>query len=826
MLLGRENERKRIDRLLGRARSGAGGALVLRGEPGIGKSALLEYARGHANGMRTVSVHDPASPTLLSSVAFSLLRTDGHAQPLLVIIDDVHRLDARSSAEIGLAAQRLGGEPVALLCAVEDDGVACALSGLAGIEELHLEGLNRELTRELLVWLWACEPDPAVLEQLLVETGGNPLALRELAGLLRRTQILGEEPLISPLPVGARVARLFLHPMRDLPELTRTALLVTAAAGPEIRVRIAIALHLLKRDHDEDLRVDFCHLEQLAFEPAEAAGIVERDDDEVRFRHPIVRSAVYHRALVDARRAAHRALARALALLPDPQAADRRAWHHAAAAAPSLRASTGAAVEAVALQAYSRRRYAAAAQGLEWAAAQTGEADHRARCLLRAASSWHLVGRSQRADELLDQALADATDAQLRADLVRLRGRLWTWTGQPAAAHRLLVSQAAQIEALDVHRSVLMLVDAGLAALLAGESELAMWAAGRGEQLAAPLGGTSVMAASGCASAIRIACGTAVSAYLLAGPLAATLSSSQVAALDGQWVGLAAWALIWLERYETAARVLGRVVEQARAENAPALLPVPLALLAEVAFRTGRWDDARRLAAEAVDLGERAGLPGGQALGLACLAQLDAARGLELRSRSRAAAAVECSSGSPWPRPQAIAALGLLALGIGQTYEAIRHLETTAVMLAEYGIRDPSVVQWAPDLIEAYLRAGRIADARCLLDDFEAQAERTERAWALAATARCRGLLAGESEFEYHFAAALRWHNRTEAPFEWARTALCLGVRLHRAGRCPEARVHLRAALGAFEQLGATPWAQQARVELRMTGDEADRFAG
>ncbi|MGH8902855.1 MAG: helix-turn-helix transcriptional regulator, partial [Egibacteraceae bacterium] len=161
-------------------------------------------------------------------------------------------------------------------------------------------------------------------------------------------------------------------------------------------------------------------------------------------------------------------------------------------------------------------------------------------------------------------------------------------------------------------------------------------------------------------------------------------------------------------------------------------------------------------------------------------------------------------------------------LGIGETHEAIRHLETAAAMLAEFGLRDPSVVQWAPDLVEAYVRAGRIADARRLLDHFEAQAERTERTWALAATARCRGLLAAEAEFAYHFAAAFRWHDRTETPFEWARTALCLGARLRRAGRRPEARVHLRAALVTLERLGATPWAQRARAELRLAGDQAD----
>lgn len=815
MLLGRGDERARIDRMLARAGRGVGGVVVVRGEPGIGKSALLAYARHQAGGLPTVNVRDPASPSLLSSAAWGRLRAGGNAQPLLVIIDDAHRLDERALAEIDLAAPSFHDQAITLLCAVTD-GAEYGLLGRPGVEELRLGGLDREASRELLAWLWGREPDPAVLQQLHEETGGNPLALRELTGLLRKTQIVAEEPLASPLPVTARVARAFLRPVQGLPDLTRTALLLVAAAGRETKTTLSAALHLLARD-----QADPRQLRRLALEPAEDAGIVEWDDCQVRFRHPIVRSAVYHRAPADARRAVHLAVARALTLLPGPQAADRRAWHHAAAIASSS-CATGAAVEAAALQAYSCRRYAVAARGLEWAASFTTEADHRARCLFRAASGWHLVGRSQQADRLLDQALADAADARLRADIVRLRGRMWAWTGQPAAAHRLLVSQAAEIQRLDAHRSALLFVDAALAAVLAGNGEQAHLAASQAEQLAMPLGGDTARAVSGCVSAIRVACGDVTSAYPLVGSLAVFLSGDKASSLDGQWIGLAGQALIWLERYEVAEQALGQVVEQARTGDLPTLLPVPLALLAEAAFRTGRWEDARRLAAEAVDIGERAGQPDGQALGLGCLARLDAARGLELRSRSRAAAAAKRASGSPWLQPQATAALGLLALGLGESYEAIRHFEAAAAALAEQGLHDPSVVQWAPDLIEAYVRAGRVADARRLLDRFESQAERTERTWALAAAARCRGLLASEPEFEYHFMAAFRWHDRTDTPFERARTALCLGARLHQAGRCVEARAHLRAALGALEQLGATPWAQRARAELRMTGDQAD----
>jgi DNA-binding CsgD family transcriptional regulator len=763
--------------------------------------------------MRTISVHNPSSPEFLHSAVFGLLSKDGHSQPLLVVIDDAHRLDAHSTAALGRAAAHLGGKAAALLCAVGDNGVARTLPGT--IRELCLKGLDRESTRRLLVWLWGAEPDPTVLDQLVVETGGNPLALRELVNLLRKTQLAGEEPLSSPLPVSGHIGHAFLRAVRDLPDRTQTALVVAAAAGLESTARIAMALHLLEPDNDDPR-----HLERLVLEPAEQAGIVERDANRVGFRHPIVRSAVYHRASAGGRRGAHLALARALALLPDPQAADRRVWHQAAATASSPRSSAGAAVEAAALQAYSLGQYTAGGRGLELAASLSTQADHRARCLLRAATGWYLSGSGEQADQLLDLALTDAKDPWLRADLMRFRGWLWTWTGKSAGAYSLLEGLAARADALDdAHSSASLCVDAGLAALLAGDGQLASRAAKRAEQLAAPLGSATLRTVSLGVSPITLVSGRAVGAYPLTDrqPCA-----DEVAALGDQWAPLAAQTLIWLERYETAEQALDQVVEHARARNAPALLPVPLALLAETAFRTGRWEDARRLATEAVNAGERVGQPHGRALGFGCLARLYAARGLELQCRSQATAVVEHAPEGSWSRAQAAAALGLLALGIGETHEAVCHLKAAATMLTAHGFHDASVVQWAPDLIEAYLRAGRVADARRLLDRFETQAERTERTWALAVTARCRGLLASEEEFEYHFAAAFRWHDRTQTPFERVRTALCLGTRLRRAGRLREARVHLHAALGVLEQLDATPWAQRARAELRMTGDQAD----
>jgi DNA-binding CsgD family transcriptional regulator len=167
--------------------------------------------------------------------------------------------------------------------------------------------------------------------------------------------------------------------------------------------------------------------------------------------------------------------------------------------------------------------------------------------------------------------------------------------------------------------------------------------------------------------------------------------------------------------------------------------------------------------------------------------------------------------------------LGLLEMGLGSPERAIRELEDVARLVEAHGLEDPSVVQWAPDLIEAYGRVGRVAEARDALARFEAQAERTGRTWALAAAARCRGLLADGDAFEEQFESALRYHECTPTPFELARTELTLGERLRRAKRPADARVPLRAALETFERLGAAPWAEHAGVELAASGERERR---
>jgi DNA-binding CsgD family transcriptional regulator len=174
----------------------------------------------------------------------------------------------------------------------------------------------------------------------------------------------------------------------------------------------------------------------------------------------------------------------------------------------------------------------------------------------------------------------------------------------------------------------------------------------------------------------------------------------------------------------------------------------------------------------------------------------------------------------------AASVLGLLELGLGRLTEAITHLELVGALLAPIRLGEPATVQWAPDYIEACLRAGQMEAAAKALDTFQEQAEGTGRTWALATAARCRGLLADPGQAELAFAEAYRWHTHCAMPFELARTQLCHGHQLRRAKQRSAARDCLRAALATFEQLDARPWAEQAQAELQATGETARRRSG
>ena len=843
-LIGREAETARIATLLKEAQSGHSRALLVGGEAGIGKSALLRYAVGQAGGMIVLRARGMESESELAFAALgdlfrpvldyliklpepqavalagalglrppvagdrfticagtlNLLAAVAEVAPVLAVVDDAQWLDTSSAEALLFAARRLDSESVAVLFAVRE-GEAGAFSA-SGLEQLTLAGLGREHARELLSRRLKHEPAPEVAERLVRGTQGNPLALVEIPGLLSDGQLAGDEPMEEPLPAAPAVERAFLRQIEALHAEAREALLVAAASESGRLDVIEAALEAL----DLDLQ---------ALDPAEESGLISVERDVLEFRHPLLRAAVYHAAPGRARRDAHEALAKAAT----GERTDRRAWH-LAAAAPELDEEVASALEHAALEARERGGHAEAALALERAARLTADEGERGRLLFEAADDSRIAGRADRALELLEGALATTREPRARARIQHLRGAVEMWVGTPTDAHGLLVEEASKVGELDPGKAARMLTDAAWACLMGTDIRAGLETAERAHAAAEKASSTTQIHAAAVLGVALLLSGRTGEAFPLLERFQPLLESPDFGRV--RQLVTPAQVLTWIEEYDLARRLFTRMIDAARRQSALGYLAYPLAGLSELDFRTGNWAAAYAGAAEAIRIAEETAQHVVHAFGLVCLARVEAAQGREGDCRAHSARAsgiapVEIDAVAAY----AISTLGLLEVGLGQSENATIHLELLARQVRKRGLGEPAVIQWAPDLIEAYTRTGRNDDAARELEVFGQQAEETQRNWALAAAARCRGLLASDEEFEASFVQALELHALTPTPFEQARTELCFGERLRRSRRPTDARKPLRSALETFERLGADPWAERARIELAASGETA-----
>src|SRR5436305_2882290 len=454
MLLGREHETARIDRLLDEAREGQSGALVLSGEPGIGKTALLDYAAKRPEGMTVLEargieseaelpfvaladllrhaiglierIPEPQAAALRAALALgpraagdrftvcagvlSLLAAAADESPVLVLVDDAQWVDRSSMQAVLFAARRLDAEGIAVLIARRRDSEV----DLSGVPEIDLGGLAEDAASALLQ---RSGPVAAsVAAELIAASGANPLALIEVPSLLTPAQLTGVEPLGGPIPTGDALERAFMRRVGELPDQTQRALVVAAASGLS--------------DFDEIVAaVERAGLEPDALDAAERAGLTVVDGSRFSFQHPLLRSAVYQGATALMLRAAHEALARG--------GGERRPWHLAAAADEPDAALT-AELERSASTARRRGGHAEAAAALETAAQLTEEDDARAKLLRDAAHEAWRAGQTGRALLLLDDALAHATERELIGRIHHLYGVIEMWRGSPAAAYERL----------------------------------------------------------------------------------------------------------------------------------------------------------------------------------------------------------------------------------------------------------------------------------------------------------------------------------------------------------------------------------------------------
>jgi DNA-binding CsgD family transcriptional regulator len=838
MLLGREPEISRIDALLEDARNRQSGALVLRGEPGIGKTALLEYAAEQAAGMTILTacgveseaelpfvaladlvrpllgllpeVPDAQAAALRAALALgppsagdrfttcagllSLLGAAANESPVLVTVDDAHWVDRSSLQALLFAARRLDAEGVAVLVARRRD----AELDLSGLDELVLEGLGAEAAGGVLGRAGRVIAD-SVAQDLIAASGGNPLALLEAPSLLSAAQLAGEEPIQGPLPAGETLERAFLQQVGSLPAETQRALVVAAASPSSALEEIVAAVRRAGIDPE-------------ALDPAEQANLTLVEDGRLEFAHPLLRSAIYGSAPAMLRRAAHEALADA--------GGERRPWHLAAASeAPD--AAVAAELEQSATAASGRGGHAEAALALEAAARLAEDDDVRASFLRDAADEARRAGQTAKALDLVEAALAAALQPELRARIEHLYGVIEMWSGSALAAYERLRGEAGRVEAIDPARAARLLTDAAWACFMAGEVDLGCEAAEQATALAEGRGGLAEVASGALLGIALLLGGERGKAEPLLRRHQQLLDDPEFVERRYAVLWPAAQALVWLEEHDQARAVFDRVIDHARAHSAPSILPYTLTGLAELDFRTGGWARAYANAAEAVTLARETEQPAALSFALAGLARVEAAQGRADDCRLHVTEAFDLGEGRVGAGAvvvYAAAALGLLELGVGRVEEAIAPLSRVAGEVRAHGLRQPTVLQWAPDLIEALARGDRREEALELLADFEATAESSPSMWALGAAARCRGLLA-EAGFEADFARAIEIQGALGSPFEIARTELCLGERLRRSRRRKDARGVLRSAIERFERLGAAPWAERANTELRASGE-------
>ncbi|WP_143737521.1 helix-turn-helix transcriptional regulator [Microbispora sp. GKU 823] len=806
MLYGRSAEMAAIDDLIDRAGKGSGGALVLRGEAGAGKTALLDLAASRGGPMRVLrttgveaeadlafaALHQLLLPVtglldalpepqaeavcgalglapagsgdrfLLAAGVLSLLAEAAAPDGLICVVDDFQWVDRPSADALLFAARRLGTEPIAMPLAVRGD------MPVKGLPSLEIAGLAEPAAAELLdAGFTLAAP---VRRDLVTLTGGNPLALRESARLLTPAQRAGREPLPDPLPGGNR---LFGDRVAALSEGARlTALLAAVESDLGLVLRAA----------------DRLGAGEAALPELESAGLAGVAGTHVRFRHPLIRSAVYEAGSPAQRREAH-------AVLAELSDGDRRAWHLAGAALGQDESVAAALARAAELD-RDRGGYGAAATALTRAAELTPEPLVRARRLKDAAVAAWLGGRPGQAESLLAEACEFAgADAALHMEIAQLRGRFELNSGDAAEAVRILASG----DTLE------MLADASEAAAYVGDTEAIIEI---GRRAAAFPEGFLRDVVAGIGAALADGSGH----DLLRRALGRTGELREAA--EFLWAAAAASQLGEVDLSAELAERAGRV---ARVSGMTGQLPVVLEFVATAERLAGRLAESRAVSEEALELAREAGYANTVAAHLANLAAVAALRGEEevCAQYAREALAIAVPHRVGLRAGVAAYALAMLDLCLGRF--AAAHDRFTAIASAGPGAGHPAVVwRTTPTGSRPPWGAGDPDAARRALEAYERWSAHAGTAESRALLARCRGLVLPDDQAVEALLEASRLHAN---PFEAARTGLLLGERLRRTHRPGEARAHLRAAFETFHRAGAAPWARRAHGELRAAGE-------
>ena len=833
-LMDRVSERDALDRLINAVRAGQGRALVVRGDPGMGKTVLLDHMARQARGCRVaravgmqsemelafaglhqlcapilhragrlpvpqrdalrtafgIAAGPPPDRFLLGLAVLSLLSGVAGERPLICLVDDAQWLDRASAQTLGFAARRLGADPVGLVFAAREPGLE-----LAGLPELAIEGLQDDDARALLDSALAAPLDTRVRDLIIAETHGNPLALLELPRGLTPAELAGGFGLPGAAPLTGRIEDSYARQLEALPGPTRRLVQLAAAdpSGDQSLVRRAA----------ERLGIPV-----QAAAPAVEAGLVEFDG-RVRFRHPLARSAAYRSASFAERQQMHAALAEVTDPAADP---DRRAWHRAQAA-PGPDEEVAAELERSAARAQARGGLAAAAAFLERSVRLTADPEGHTERILAAAMASMQAGAFGKALDLLATAEAGPLDELQSARVDLLRGQVAFASGNGSGAPPLLLKAARRLEPLNLELAretyltawnaacITAHLDEGIVLLEISRAVRALPAPGGNPRpLDLLLDGLALLITEGHAAATP--------ALQRAAKAFAGMPVDDV--LRWGWVATAASALMWDD--EGTRVVYARQVQLVRNAGALAHLPLYLSRLAIASAWMGDFGGAAALIAESDSVAAATGSP----IASYALLRLRALQGWEAEASPAIASEIEQG------QPHAQWAAAVLYNGLARYEEA-----APAARQAASKTFDPWISMWAlPELVEA---AARIGDAELACDALVRLAETTQPCGtdlALGIEVRCRALLSDGAAADDLYREAIHRLSRTRLRPELARAHLLYGEWLRRAGRRLEAREQLRTAHDMLIAIGMEAFAERTRRELIATGETVRERTG
>lgn len=838
LLVDRGNERAAIDGLLASVRRGLSAVLVLRGNQGAGKTTLLDYAVGAASGFQVSAVagveseinlpyggvHQmlipflpliddlpvpqrqplrvafgleagaPPERFLVGLACLTLLSRAAEGQPVLCAMDDAHWIDAESALVLGFVARRLYADRVGMILAIGD---TCELPAFGQLPTVEVGGLPESAAAELLRSVSGSPLEPAVVERVVADAERNPLALVDIGSHYTNDELAARTYLPGPIPVGEQLQERYLRRVRRLPaQVQELALLVAAdSSGDRNRVWQAAAEAGIDADAAESA--------------AAAADLIEASGSRVRFRHPVIRAAVYHGASDAVRRRAHHWLSRASGRQDD---ADWQVWHRAAAAAEPDE-PLAADLEAAAGRARRLGAYTATAALLQRSAALTPDDRIRARREVALAEVELMIGHAATAQRGAGDALSRLSDNGARGQAQVVIGEALFAQGRDAQAADILADAATTLTA-DPTASASALLAALDAAMFAGPGETRKIA-----RISHPPPGSEATVGDLLLAGYQA---RFTKGYRAAtSPLRAALEALGTERLETtaamRWFGLcfAAAGSLWDD--QAVLDITDRRVRAARKMGAVVDLPIALACRAYADWLTGQLDQAADRLDEMRELMAASQITGvfgidsrSEGLLLAYRGQVAAARATGLAQIRESTAQ---GQGVPADLGRSIVAIADLRAG--------RNQAAVDAALAVIDHDPPFITEMTlPELVEAATRSGNQAVARSA---FATLAERTTAAgtpWALGIRARCQALLDEDENAEAAYLEAIRQLRESRAVVDLARAQLLYGQWLRRAKRRRDARRHLRVAEDMFQGMGATGLAEQARNELRATGEK------